>query len=113
VPTENECALISTTVSDERSASALADKAVESRLAACAQIAPIRSVYRWNGAVHRDQEFLIRFKTMPDRANDLIAMILDGHPYELPELIVERAAASPAYLEWVSAETRPGPGEKG
>lgn len=113
MPAENECLVVSTTVSEEQSASALAGRAVESRLAACAQITPIRSVYRWKGSVHRDQELLLRFKTMPDRADALIAMIRASHPYELPELIVERAAASPAYLEWISAETRPGPGENG
>ena len=100
-----ECAVVSTTVADESAAADLAGRAVEARLAACAHIAPIRSVYRWKGVVERDSEVSLRFKTMPDRAEDLVAFIRSNHSYELPEILVERAEASPDYLAWVKVET--------
>ena len=36
-----------------------------------------------------------------------MARLAELHPYELPEILaVETAAGLPAYLDWVTAETR-------
>ena len=53
-----------TTVASREEALTLATVLVERRLAACAQIEPIESVYRWDGAVRHEGEFRIVFKTV-------------------------------------------------
>jgi len=101
--------LVVTNLPDRASAEKLADALVEGRVAACVNIlAPCRSVYRWKGALQRDEEHPVLAKTTADRYPSLEALIRANHPYELPEIVavpVERGL--PAYLDWVAAETRP------
>ena len=78
------------------------------RVAACVNIlAPCRSVYRWKGAVQREEEHPVLIKTTAERYPALEAAIRAAHPYELPEIIavpIERGL--PAFLAWVDAETK-------
>jgi len=96
-----------TNLPDRAAAERLADALIEKRVAACVNIlAPCRSVYRWKGALQRDEEHPMLIKTPADRYPALEAAIRAGHPYELPEIIavsVERGL--PAYLDWIAAET--------
>ena len=100
--------LVLTNVPGRAAAERLADLLVEQRLAACVNIlAPCRSVYRWKGAVQRDEEHPMLMKTTAERYPALEQALRAAHPYELPEIIavpVERGL--PAYLEWVAGETR-------
>ncbi len=99
--------LVLTNLPDRATADLLADSLIENRLAACVNIlAPCRSVYRWKGAVQRDEEYPMLIKTTAERYTALEAAIRAGHPYELPEIIavpIERGL--PAYLDWVAAES--------
>jgi periplasmic divalent cation tolerance protein len=81
---------------------ALAHALVEARLAACAQIEAIDSVYRWQGAVHAEPEFRLLFKTVRERYAEVEAAIRARHPYALPAIhALPAAAAEPAYAAWV------------
>lgn len=87
----------------------LARALVEAKLAACVNLVPgVRSVYRWKGEVQEDEEVLLVVKTRADRGAALAHRIRDLHPYDLPE-VLELAAVggSPAYLDWVRAESLP------
>ena len=99
--------LVITNLPDRAAAERLADALIEKRVAACVNIlAPCKSIFRWQGAVQRDEEHPLLIKTTGDRYADLEAAIRAGHPYELPEIIavpIERGL--PAYLDWVAAET--------
>ncbi len=99
--------LVLTNVPERAAAERLADLLVEKKLAACVNIlAPCRSVYRWQGAVQRDEEHPMLIKTTSERYAALEQALRAGHPYELPEIIavpIERGL--PAYLAWVAAET--------
>jgi periplasmic divalent cation tolerance protein len=103
--------LVITNLPDRAAAEKLADALIEKRVAACVNIlAPCRSVYRWKSAVQHDEEHPLLIKTSTERYAALEAAIRAGHPYELPEIIavpIERGLA--AYLDWVAAETAPGP----
>jgi periplasmic divalent cation tolerance protein len=85
----------------------LTEALVEERLAACGNIVPgITSIYRWQGAVQKDSEVLIVFKTETGTAPKLMARVEQLHPYEVPEAImVPIAAGLPSYLAWVVANT--------
>ena len=100
--------LVLTNLPDRAAAERLAALLIEQRLAACVNIlAPCRSVYRWKGAVQRDEEHPMLIKTTAKRYAALEKALRAGHPYELPEIIavpIERGL--PAYLDWVAAETR-------
>jgi periplasmic divalent cation tolerance protein len=87
----------------------LARALVEAKLAACVNLVPgVRSVYRWKGEVQEDEEVLLVVKTRAERGAALAERIRDLHPYDLPE-VLELAAVggSPAYLDWVRAESQP------
>lgn len=93
---------------DADTAQRLAVTLVEARLAACVSVLPpMRSTYRWQGAVEQAEEVLLLAKTAADRVPALVERLQALHPYELPEIVaVESAAGLPAYLDWVAESTR-------
>ena len=104
----SEVRLCLATCSGEAAAQRLAHTLVERRLAACVNIIPrIRSVYRWQGAVHDDPEAQVVIKTTQDRIEDLRQAIDELHDYDLPEFVVLAVdGGSSEYLDWVVRETR-------
>ncbi|QTD45536.1 divalent-cation tolerance protein CutA [Ottowia testudinis] len=97
--------LVLTTVASRADADALARAMVEQRLAACAQISAIDSVYWWNGAVQSEGEFRLLLKTTAERYAALEAALRAAHPYELPAIVaLPVAQALPAFADWVAAE---------
>jgi periplasmic divalent cation tolerance protein len=100
--------LVITTLGTREQALALAHDLVERRLAACAQITAIDSVYRWQGAVAHEGEFRLLLKTRADGYAALEQAIRARHPYELPAIhAVAVAQAYEPYAQWVEASTRP------
>ena len=103
-----EALLVVTTMPDQNSADALAAELVERGLAACVNIGPpATSVYRWEGRVKRDTEWLLMIKTTVDRYAVLENAIVERHPYELPEVIaVPVTHGLSAYLAWIEQCTK-------
>jgi periplasmic divalent cation tolerance protein len=99
----SERLLVLTTVARAEDAERIAEALVERRLAACVNVLPgVRSIYRWKGAVERDEERLLVVKTRADRFDALRDAILTLHPYEVPEVVaVPIEAGSPGYLRWL------------
>ena len=93
-----------TTLPAEGDAEQLAQQLVTEKLAACVSILPpMRSVYRWKGAVERADERQLLIKTTAARLTDLEARIHQLHPYDVPEFIVlPITQGSAAYLAWLS-----------
>lgn len=81
----------------------IAETLVEEHLAACVNILPgLRSVYRWQGAIQRDDEVLLLIKTTREQIEPLTARVASLHPFELPEVIaVEVVGGLQAYLDWL------------
>lgn len=98
------------TCPDDATARRIADALVEERLAACVSVLPgLRSVYRWQGAIQREDEVLLLIKTTRAQVEPLTARVASLHPHELPELVaVEVAGGLAAYLNWVEEQTRTG-----
>ncbi len=104
--TNRDLAVVTTTHDEEAKARELATAAVRERLAACAQVYPISSVYWWDGEVQSTAEWRIDFKTRADLSTRLAAFITEHHSYDTPEVItVPVVTGSTAYLDWVNAET--------
>ncbi|MFE1902494.1 divalent-cation tolerance protein CutA [Streptomyces gardneri] len=97
--------VLTTTDSPEK-AETLARGAVESRLAACAQVSgPVTSVYHWQRAIETAEEWQVVFKTTEARYEDLEAYLLAAHDYETPEIMATPVVrASSAYLAWLGRE---------
>ncbi|GAA4721029.1 divalent-cation tolerance protein CutA [Sphingomonas lutea] len=80
---------------------------VEEGLAACINIfAPVRSIYRWKGAVESASEAAAILKTTVDRADALITRIAALHSYEVPCLVtwpIDKVIGP--YADWVEDST--------
>lgn len=84
----------------------IADALVERRYAACVQQFPIRSVYRWNGAIQHDEEVLLLVKTRAARFDDVVGVVRELHSYDVPAISgVDIVHGSDDYLAWIDAET--------
>jgi periplasmic divalent cation tolerance protein len=100
--------IILTTMPDDDRANALANTLVNERLAACVNVhGPMKSIYRWKGAVAGDDERQLVIKTSRSRLAALERRLRELHPYELPELLILEGTASDAYARWVTSETAP------
>ncbi|MGK5441114.1 divalent-cation tolerance protein CutA [Micromonospora sp. URMC 105] len=80
---------------------------VDDRLAACGHnVAPIRSIYRWQGSVHDEPEARVALHTRASLVEAITARVNEEHPYEVPCVIALPVAdGNPAYLQWVLDET--------
>jgi periplasmic divalent cation tolerance protein len=76
---------------------------VEERLAACINIlSPVRSIYRWQGAVETADEVAAIFKTAHHQVDALISRIVALHSYDVPCVVtwpVDKLTG--AYSDWV------------
>ena len=103
--TDNDALVVLVTVPNAETADKLGEALVGERLAACVNVIDgVRSIYRWKGAVERDDELLCVCKTTRGGFERLRARVVELHPYELPEVValpIERGHA--AYLDWIRA----------
>lgn len=98
--------IVFTTVGSVEDARSLARLLVERRVAACVQMLPIRSVYRWDGDVQEDDEVLLLVKAPSASLAEIEDVITGHHPYDVPELLhVGMDGGLPAYLRWLVEST--------
>jgi periplasmic divalent cation tolerance protein len=76
-------------------------------LAACVNlVAPVRSIYQWQGEVCDETETLAIVKTTRDRFDAMKTRLVELHPYEVAEVIAMPVEAGHLpYLSWVAAQT--------
>ncbi|MEZ0318894.1 MAG: divalent-cation tolerance protein CutA [Pyrobaculum sp.] len=83
----------------------IARHVLERRVAACVNIAPVRSMYWWEGKIEEGEESLLVIKTTTDRLNDLVKEVRAVHPYQVPEIIALPVVGGyKPYLNWVEGE---------
>lgn len=101
------CVVAMTTLPLDADAGAIARALVEARVAACVQVCPqLSSTYRWQGAIHQDEERLVLMKTTRARVADLWETLRALHPYDVPEfVVVSIEAGHGSYLQWVAQST--------
>lgn len=100
--------VVLTTAPSRKTALELARALVERRLAACVNVLPATSVYRWEGEVKEEEEHLMVLKTRRTNVDDIHDLLDELHPYEVPELVsLEVEDGSAAYLNWLRVETAP------
>jgi periplasmic divalent cation tolerance protein len=82
---------------------------VRDRLVACGQhLTPVRSVYRWQGAIEESVETRVALHTRTSLVPAVIERTRTEHPYDVPCVIaLPVAQADPAYRAWVLESTVP------
>ncbi len=84
----------------------LGKELVSRRLAACANIYPINSIYRWNDEMVEDNEVALMLKTTSERFEEIKETVVSLHSYELPCIISWEINGENKYLHWISDEIR-------
>src|SRR5271163_2485310 len=94
---------------NEEEASLIARTLVEERLAACANIiSPVRSIYRWQGAIEESVECLLLIKTSARHYAKLERRVKELHSYDVPEIVATALAhGSSDYLKWIAESIMP------
>lgn len=85
----------------------IADLLLQRSLAACVQIqGNLESHYRWKGTTEVSSEWSCTIKTRRDHVPQIIELIQQHHPYDVPEVIVIPILdGSEAYVSWMREET--------
>ncbi len=97
--------IVLTTARNADEAELLANKIVESKLAACVQILPtMTSVYVWEGKVQKENEHLLLIKTAKEKYDELEEFITAHHSYSVPEIVaVESTKVAEPYRQWLES----------
>ncbi|VVB89487.1 Divalent-cation tolerance protein CutA [uncultured archaeon] len=90
------------TAGDMEEARSIGRKLVEARLAACANIFPITSVFRWKGKIDESDEFGIIVKTRTDKVKEIENTVKKIHSYEVPCVVSFKLdEGSKEYFKWI------------
>jgi periplasmic divalent cation tolerance protein len=102
--------LVLVTCGSEEEALKIAKALVEEHLGACVNlVSPIRSIYRWEGEVRDEKEWLLIIKTQKQRLEELERKVKALHSYSIPEIIsLPITEGSSAYLNWIKENTEGG-----
>jgi periplasmic divalent cation tolerance protein len=98
--------MLLTTVPSRDDAAKIAHLLIDEKLAACVQLLPIESFYRWEGKTQNEAELLLLIKTRTALFENAIARIKAVHPYTVPEIVgTEFLAGFKGYLDWIDQTT--------
>jgi len=100
--------IVLVTCGSEEEALKIANALVEGQLAACVNlISPIRSIYRWEGKIWDEKEWLLVIKTQKKKFDELEKKVKSLHSYSVPEIIaLPIMEGSSSYLKWLSEMTQ-------
>lgn len=100
--------LVYMTASTHEEALRLSRLLIEKRLAACANIlAPITSVYEWNGAVCEGSEVAFLAKTTESRLPELMNCVKIHHSYETPCIVaLPLSGGEASFLSWIEKQVQ-------
>ena len=100
------------TFPDREVADAIVSDLMGDRLIACANLFPVDSIYRWEGQIEQDREWIGLLKVRDEDFQKVKGRILDHHPYQVPCVVrYEIADGHTPYLEWIRASTAPPQGD--
>ena len=106
---ENTYIIVLATTNSKQEAENIAQKLLEQKLIACANIVgPISSHFHWDGKVEQAEEFLVLMKSRSDLFEEISETVGKLHSYEVPEIIaLPIMAGSKAYLDWLGTSLQP------
>lgn len=100
--------LILCTINDIQKAKEISKFLLENSLIACSNVIPNTvSLYKWDGRICEDNEYLMILKSRSDLFEEIKTIITDMHPYEVPEIIsVEIKDGNKSYIDWLNGELK-------
>ena len=103
-----EFTVVLVTCGSEEEAIKIAHSLVEERLAACVSlVSPVRSIYRWEGKICDEKEWILIIKTQKQRFEELEKKVKSLHSYSVPEIIgLPIIEGSSSYLDWLKEMTK-------
>jgi periplasmic divalent cation tolerance protein len=103
-----KCAhLVYITAGNMENASLIAKELVSKRLAACVNMFPVSSVYRWNEKIEEDNEIAMFVKTDSSRLQEIIKLVKLLHTYEMPAIEFWEIGGEQDYLDWIHLSSSP------
>lgn len=99
--------LIYITTKDEEEARKIGKTLVVEKLAACVNIRPIESIYRWGGEIREESEIAMLVKTKAKLVDEVIKRVKELHSYEVPCIVslpIEKGY--PDFLKWINQSTK-------
>jgi periplasmic divalent cation tolerance protein len=102
-----EFIVVLVTCGSEEEALKIAHSLVEERVAACVNlISPVRSIYRWEGKIWDEKEWILIIKTQKESFEELERKVKSLHSYSVPEIIgLPIVEGSSSYLQWLEEMT--------
>ena len=100
--------IIYCTCPDIETANKISRLLISQHVAACVnQVREITSIYEWEGKIEENNEVLLLIKSTEERFDAIQRLVIEEHPYELPELIaVPVSKGLPDYLDWIKQCTK-------
>lgn len=90
------------TAGDLPEARKIGHKLIEEHLAACVNIFPISSIFRWKGKIDEANEFGMFVKTRTEKVKEIEKMVKEIHSYEVPCIVsLNIEEGSSDYLKWI------------
>lgn len=93
--------LVCFTASSKEEAERIADALVGERMAACANLFPVKSVYWWKGKVEKADEVFVMMKSRAADFDRIAARIKEMHSYELPVVEMLDSKTTPEVEKWI------------
>ena len=91
-----------TTESSKTNALRMAKLLVQNKLAACASIKQIFSIYEWEGDIEETKEFEITIKSKPEFKDYLIDFLNKISTYDVPQIIYKKYRSEMKYYDWIN-----------
>jgi periplasmic divalent cation tolerance protein len=104
-----EYIIVLITTPNQETSEVIARTLLEKKLAACVNmVAPVSSLYTWEGDINRDEEMLLLVKSKAALfESELIPAVQAVHPYDVPEIIaLPILMGSANYLAWIGDVTQ-------
>jgi periplasmic divalent cation tolerance protein len=99
--------LVYITTRDEDEARKIGKALVEEKLAACVNIHPIKSIYRWEGEVQAEDEAAMLVKTRAELVDRVIERVKALHSYEVPGIVsLSIDKGNSDFMKWIGESTR-------
>tara|TARA_B100000609_G_C17165255_1_gene408496 strand:- start:209 stop:514 length:306 start_codon:yes stop_codon:yes gene_type:complete len=97
-----EVLVMVTTESSKTNALRMAKLLVQNKLAACASIKQIFSIYEWEGDIEETKEFEITIKSKPEFKDYLIDFLNKNSTYDVPQIIYKKYRSEMKYYDWIN-----------
>ncbi|KAK9172065.1 CutA1 divalent ion tolerance protein family protein [Cryptosporidium meleagridis] len=101
---ESNIILVYISAPNQDEATLIAKTLVDEELCACVSIIPsVRSIYKFKGQVHDENEVMLLVKTTSQLFTALKEKVVEIHSYEIPEIIAVKVVhGNENYINWVN-----------